>query len=348
MGEANVVSQSVQEYYGNVLKTKEDLKTSACCLVDAMPMHLRPYMAKVHGEVQQKFYGCGSPIPHALEGRVVLDLGCGTGRDVYIAAQLVGEKGHVIGVDMTENQLAVALKYTDYHMDKFGFSKPNVTFHQGYIEDLRSLGMADNSVDVVISNCVINLSPNKEAVFREIFRVLKPGGELYFSDVFTGKRVPENLTSDPILLGECLGGAMYIEDFRRMLRKVGFLDYRIVTKGAITLNDLEVQRKVGMVDFYSITVRTFKCDFEDICEDYGHVAYYKGSIVDSPHFFVLDDHHIFKRGQPVPVCGNTAKMLLESHYRQHFRVEGDFSTHYGAFDCSQAFSKEQVQTGGCC
>lgn len=348
MTKTNTVTKNVQEYYGEVLKTKEDLKTSACCPIDAIPVHLRPLMTKVHEEVQKKFYGCGSPIPHALEGRTVLDLGCGTGRDVYTASQLVGEKGHVIGVDMTENQLAVARKYIGYHMDKFGFTKPNVTFHKGYIEDLKSLGIEDNSVDVVTSNCVINLSPNKEEVFKEIFRVLKPGGELYFSDVFTGRRVPEDLTYDPVLLGECLGGAMYIEDFRRMLRNISCFDYRIVTKGAIALNDVEVQRKAGMIDFCSMTVRTFKCDFEDICEDYGHVAYYKGTITDSPHAFVLDDHHVFKKGQPVPVCGNTAKMLSETHYGKHFRVEGDFSTHYGAFDCLPELEQGDVQAGGCC
>ncbi|MEQ1789026.1 MAG: methyltransferase domain-containing protein, partial [Rickettsiales bacterium] len=330
----NTIIESVQEYYGEVLKTKDDLKTSACCPIDAMPVHLRPYMANVHEEVQEKFYGCGSPIPYALEGRTVLDLGCGTGRDVYTASQLVGEKGHVIGVDMTENQLAVATKYIDYHTDKFGYKKPNVTFHKGYIEDLKTIGLEDNSVDVVISNCVINLSPNKEQVFREIFRVLKTGGELYFSDVFTNKRVPENLTNDPILLGECLGGAMYIEDFRRILRKIGCLDYRIVTKSLIALNDKEVQRKAGMIDFYSMTIRAFKCDFEDVCEDYGHVAYYNGTIADSPHAFMLDDHHIFKKDQPSLICGNTAKMLSETHYGQHFRIVGDFSQHLGIFDCA--------------
>ncbi len=348
MTKTNTVTKSVREYYGEVLKTKEDLKTSACCPTDAMLVYLRPYLANVHEEVQEKFYGCGSPIPHALEGRSVLDLGCGTGRDVYTLSQLVGEKGYVVGVDMTENQLAVAKKYIVYHMDKFGYRKPNVTFHQGYIEDLKTLGLEDNSVDVVTSNCVINLSPNKKQVFREIFRVLKPGGELYFSDIFAGRRVPEDLTNDPVLLGECLGGAMYIEDFRRMLRNVGCLDYRIVTKDAIALNDVEVQRKAGRIGFYSMTVRTFKCDFEDICEDYGHVAYYKGTIDDSPHAFILDDHHIFKKGQPVLVCGNTAKMLSETHYGQHFRVQGDFSTHYGPFDCLTALSKEQIQTGECC
>ena len=345
----NTITQSVQEYYGEVLQTKNDLKTSACCPIGAMPVHLRPYMANVHKEVQEKFYGCGSSIPHALEGRTVLDLGCGTGRDVYTASQLVGENGHVIGVDMTENQIQVARQHLDYHVNKFNFSKPNVTFHQGYIDDLKSLGIEDHSMDVVTSNCVINLSPNKEAVFREIFRVLKPGGELYFSDVLTGKRVPENFTQDPILLGECLGGAMYIEDFRRMLQKIGCLDYRVVSQSIIDLHDPDVKKKAGMIDFYSMSIRTFKCDFEDICEDYGHVAYYQGSIADSPHEFILDDHHLFKTGQPVPVCGNTAKMLTETHYGKHFRVEGSFSTHYGAFDfASPVTLNKTTHPGGCC
>ena len=330
------VTKSVKEYYGEVLKSKEDLLTSACCPIDAMPARLRPFMANIHEEVQSKFYGCGSPIPPAIKGLTVLDLGCGTGRDVYLLSQLVGEEGKVIGVDMTDNQLEVARRTLDWHMDKFGFKKPNVEFQQGYIEQLSMI--EDNSIDVVTSNCVINLSPDKPAVFKEIFRILKPGGELYFSDVFTGRRVPEDLTNDPVLFGECLSGAMYIEDFRRMLRDVGCLDYRVVSKGPIELHDPEVVRKAGMIDFYSLTIRTFKCDFEDICEDYGQVAYYNGTMEESSHAFMLDDHHLFKTGQPMPVCGNTAAMLSETHYGEHFRVEGDKVTHYGAFDCSPALA----------
>ena len=344
----NTIITDVKNYYGEVLETKEDLKTSACCPLEAMPKHLRPFLKKVHEEVQDKFYGCGSPIPHSLKGKTVLDLGCGTGRDAYVLSQLVGPEGRVIGVDMTENQLEVANRHLDYHMEKFGFNTPNIAFKHGYIEDLESLEIADNSIDVVVSNCVINLSANKEAVFKEIFRILKPGGELYFSDVFTGRRVPDDLTRDPILVGECLGGALYIEDFRRMLRSIGCFDYRVVTQGKIDLHDSEVQDKAGMIDFYSMTVRTFKCDFEDLCEDYGQVAYYKGTIAEAPHAFTLDDHHSFKTGMPVPVCGNTAKMLSETHYGEHFVVTGDESTHYGAFDCSPALSNADSQTGGCC
>lgn len=115
---------------------------------------------------------------------------------------MVGENGFVIGVDMTGEQLEVARRHQKSQAKKFGFKKSNVDFRQGYIEDLASLGIKDNSVDVVISNCVINLSPNKERVFSEIFRVLKEGGELYFSDVFAGRRVPKKFQSDKVLLGE--------------------------------------------------------------------------------------------------------------------------------------------------
>jgi ubiquinone/menaquinone biosynthesis C-methylase UbiE len=266
-----------------------------------------------------------------------------------LLAQVVGAEGQVIGVDMTDEQLAVARKHIDYHTDKFGLEKPNVDFRKGWIEDLSSANLEDNSVDVIISNCVINLSPDKESVFREIFRVLKPGGELYLSDVFSGRRVPEPLTTDPVLLGECLGGALYVEDFRRLLRKVGGHDYRVVAKNPITLNSEDIQRKAGMIDFYSMTIRSFKCDFEDICENFGHVAYYKGSIPEFPHGFTLDDHHYFQSGVPVPVCGNTSKMLSETRFGEHFNVIGDFSTHYGPFDCSTPQAQEGIpENDACC
>jgi arsenite methyltransferase len=349
--EASQTQESVRQYYGETLETNQDLKTSACCTQETVAEHLKPLLGKVHDEVMAKFYGCGSPIPTALEGRTVLDLGCGSGRDSYVLSQLVGPTGRVIGVDMTDEQLAVARRHIDYHTERFGYDSPNVEFHQGLIEDLAAIGIEDASVDLVISNCVINLSADKGKVFSEINRVLKPGGELYFSDVFTGRRVPEALRLDPVLLGECLGGALYLEDFRRMLQAAGFADHRTVSRSPIALEDPQVEAQAGMIDFHSVTVRTFKCDFEDVCENYGHVAYYNGTVPESRHAFVLDDHHVFKTGMPVPVCGNTAKMLQETRYGGHFRVEGDFSVHYGLFDCGPdavAGAAAAPEGGACC
>ncbi len=341
------VQESVRDYYANVLKTSDDLKTNACCLLEAPPAHIQTLLENVHETVREKFYGCGSPLPPAAEGRTVLDLGCGAGRDAYILSQMVGADGQVIGVDFTEEQLSVANMYLAWHMDKFGFGKPNLKFVRGEIENLKPAGITDASIDVVISNCVINLSTDKEAVFKEIFRVLKPGGEFYFSDIFAGRRIPENLQNDSVLRGECLGGAMYIEDFRRLLRDVGILDFRTVSKGPLSLEDPEVRKKAGMIDFYSITLRAFKVDLEDTYENYGHVAYYKGTISESPDSFILDDHHEFKKGLPVPVCGNTANMLARTRLAKHFSVEGDFSTHHGPFDCTLA-SSPLTGSGACC
>jgi SAM-dependent methyltransferase len=345
--------ENVKEYYGKHLQGTHDLKTNACCSSEYAPTNHREILSQIDEEILTKFYGCGSPIPPELDGCTVLDLGCGSGRDVYLASKLVGAKGFVYGIDMTDEQLAVADRHIDSQTKRFGFKKPNVAFKKGYIEDLGAAGIKDNSIDVVISNCVINLSPDKRRVFSEIFRALKPGGELYFSDVFSGCRVPEKLKDDPVLYGECLSGALYIEDFRRMLREVGCPDYRVTFKKPIILSSQELAAKVGMIDFYSMTIRAFKLDsLEDICEDYGQVAVYKGTIEDSPHSFVLDDHHTFIAGKPMLVCGNTAAMLSETRYAKHFRITGDRKTHYGPFDCASMVSKkekgDQSVGGSCC
>ncbi|RMD94977.1 MAG: methyltransferase domain-containing protein, partial [Calditrichaeota bacterium] len=325
----------VKEYYGKRLNGNGDLRTSACCSIDAIPAYQKQVLSKIDDEILTKFYGCGSPIPPLLEGKVILDLGCGTGRDVYLASYFAGPEGHVIGVDMTEEQIEVAIRHIPDQMQRFGFPRANVSFRYGYIENLRAVDIADNSVDVVISNCVINLSPDKPAVFSEIFRVLKPGGELYFSDVFASRRVPRALKQDKVLYGECLAGAMYIEDFRRLLRDIGCLDYRVVSQCPITIDDPELADKIGNIDFYSMTIRAFKLDtLEDICEDYGQVAIYNGTIKEYPHKFVLDDHHEFEAHKPKLVCGNTASMLQETRYAQHFQIIGDRSIHFGPFDCT--------------
>ena len=126
----------VKEYYGKVLKGSKDLKTSACCDGGGVPGHLKTLIANVHEEVRSKYYGCGIVIPAALQGCNVLDLGSGSGRDVYLISQLVGEGGGVTGVDMTDEQLATAQAHKDWHMQKFGYAKPNVRFLKGYLEKL--------------------------------------------------------------------------------------------------------------------------------------------------------------------------------------------------------------------
>ncbi len=175
------VRAAVSAYYGKELASTADLKTSACCVGGEVTADVARLIRNVPKEVTERFYGCGSPIPPLLRGLEVLDLGCGTGRDTYVVAQLVGQEGRAIGVDMTAEQLEVAQAAEAKAAAAFGYSRPNTMFVEGDIANLKKSGIATSSVDLVISNCVLNLASDKEVVLREVVRVLKPGGELYFS-----------------------------------------------------------------------------------------------------------------------------------------------------------------------
>ena len=237
---------SVQEYYGKILTKSDDLKTNACTTDANMPDKVKAVMPLLNDEVIMKYYGCGIVMPEELEGCNVLDLGCGAGRDCYIISKLVGPKGKVVGVDMTDEQLEVANRHVDFHTKSFGYDEPNVEFKKGYIEKLADLGLPDNYFDVIVSNCVINLSPDKDAVLREAYRVLKPGGELYFSDVYSDRRVPQELVDDPVLFGECLSGALYWNDFLTIARRHGFNDPRLVSDSRITVSNKKIEERVRL------------------------------------------------------------------------------------------------------
>lgn len=341
----------VKDYYGKQLQNSDDLKTSACCDASTVPGWLKPLLVRIHPEVMSRYYGCGLVCPPLLEGCRILDLGSGSGRDVYALAQLVGADGQVVGVDMTDEQLAIAESYRAYHAEAFGFD--NVVFKQGYIEKLDELGFEDASFDVIVSNCVINLSPDKDAVLREIHRLLKPGGEFYFSDVYADRRVPDPVRNDPVLYGECLGGALYWNDFIRLARQYGFADPRLVDDRPLEITDDKLAARVGNIKFFSATYRLFKLEgLESACEDYGQAVIYRGTIPEHADRFVLDSHHDIETGKVFPVCGNTWRMLQETRFKQHFEFFGNFSRHYGIFPgCGNdiPFVKHQgAATSGCC
>lgn len=344
---------SVSNYYGRILAGSKDLKTSACCVAEAPPEWLKTALQNIHSDVSDRFYGCGFPIAEAVKGKTVLDLGCGTGRDVYLFSQLVGEQGFVHGIDMTPEQLQVAEKALPWHMEQFGYKQSNVAFHHGFIEELT--GVEDQSIDLVVSNCVLNLSPRKDLVLKEVFRTLKPGGEFLFSDVFSDRRLPGWMMEDQVLLGECLGGALYLGDFLSLARKAGFLDPRKLTSSPIDIHDPKVMTKVGAAQFASVTWRLFKLgELDDRCEDYGQIATYTELIPEVGPLFKLDDHHTFELGRPERVCGNTAAMLEDTRYAAHFTIHGNRSHHYGEFPCGETIAKtpERDQTGNlassCC
>jgi arsenite methyltransferase len=329
------MKDSVKDYYGKVLTSSADLQTNACCTDTDMPDYLKQAMSNIHVEVAARYYGCGLIAPQELTGTRILDLGSGSGRDCYLLAQLVGAGGSVVGVDMTEEQLAVAESHLEWHRERFGYTRSNVEFKLGHIEHLDQLGLEDNSFDVIVSNCVINLSPDKPAVLKEAFRLLKPGGELYFSDVYSDRRVPKDLLDDPLLYGECLSGALYWNDFLRLATAAGFADPRLMEDRPITINNPEIEQRIGHINFYSATYRLFKIvGLESACEDYGQAVVYKGGIANSEQLFVLDNHHAIEKGRYFPVCGNTYRMLHESRFRDYFEFYGGWENHFGIFrDC---------------
>ncbi|RLV61156.1 DUF2064 domain-containing protein [Parashewanella curva] len=326
---------SVKDYYGKVLESSEDLQTNACCTDDSLSPQMKTVLSNIHDEVLTRYYGCGLVTPESLEGCHILDLGCGAGRDCYALAQLVGEQGSVIGVDMTDEQLAVANKYIEHHQQKFGYAEPNTRFLKGYIEKLDELNIPDNSIDIVISNCVINLSPDKHAVLKEVFRILKPGGEIYFSDVYADRRVPRHLVNDPLLYGECLSGALYWNDFENLAKQVGFAEPRLVTSRAITIDNNDLAAKLDDIRFTSATYRLFKAEqLEPQPQDYGQQVVYLGTIPEHEKKWQLDTATSFTQGLITHVNGNVWHSLKQSRFSQHFEFINEGDGHLG-FDQSQ-------------
>ena len=340
------IHDEVREYYGRTLAGSDDLHTDAPhCEAVPPPKYVLDVMPLIADEIVARFYGCGSPIPPALEGATVLDLGCGTGRDVYVLSKLVGPTGHVIGVDMTPEQLEVAERYQQEQAERFGFEESNVEFRLGYIEDLEAIGIEDESIDLVVSNCVVNLSPFKELVMNEVYRVLKPGGELYFSDVYASRRLPDELRDDPVLHSECLGGATYAEDFRQLMRRAGWPHVVWTVDDPMYVGDLAIETRVGFTSFRSRTIRAIKCDgLEETEEDYGQHATYLGGMPEMPRYFDFDSELRFVKGKPRAVSGNTARMLEASRYGKYFEVS-PARLHRGAFNAERAQQAFEVRKG---
>ena len=326
---------AVKNYYANVLEGSADLQTDACSTDEGLPEFVKPILGKVHDEVMKRYYGCGLIIPEQLDGLSVLDLGCGAGRDVYALSALVGESGRVVGLDMTPEQLEVARAYKAFHADVFGHSSSNVEFIEGNIDQLADTGLEENSFDLIVSNCVINLVEDKAAVLKEIHRLLKPGGEFYFSDVYADRRIPKALMNDEVLYGECLSGALYWRDFLELSKEAGFADPRLVKDRPLAIQNPAIEAKLGQTKFFSATYRLFKIlELESACEDYGQAVRYKGTIEHHPHAFLLDGHHLIEKGKVFPVCGNTYRMLNETRFAAHFEFMGNWDVHYGIYpDC---------------
>ncbi|XP_042341291.1 arsenite methyltransferase [Plectropomus leopardus] len=349
----------VKDYYGKRLKNSADLKSNACVApAQRIPAFIRQALKKVHPEVTARYYGCGLVVPECLEGCRILDLGSGSGRDCYMLSQLVGEQGHVTGIDMTEEQLEVARTYVDYHTKEFGYKKPNVNFVRGYIEALTEADLEKSSFDIIISNCVVNLSPDKRRVLAEAYSVLKDGGELYFSDVYSSGRLTEEIKNHKVLWGECLGGALWWKDLLQLAEEVGFSPPRLVTANIITVDNKELQDILGDFKFVSATYRLFKVPKGNTkpCQ-----VIYNGSITGVEDSFQFDCQYTFKVNEVAEVDGELATILTKSRFTEDFTFQppGGPSEPCGAkpkagivdpFELVLQLEKQSPgsATGGCC
>ncbi|MDH5730572.1 MAG: methyltransferase domain-containing protein, partial [Gammaproteobacteria bacterium] len=304
----NVV-KNVLDRYSEGAKTRQE---SLCCPVDYDSRSL----ANLPQEIIEKDYGCGDPSRYVREGDVVLDLGSGGGKICYMAASLVGEQGRVIGVDMNDDMLALARKYQKQMAETIGSDR--VEFHKAYIQDLaldvdamenylqekpitnaQDLAdldawksqhktqqplIADHSVDLVISNCVLNLVDEKQKaqLVAEIFRVLKPGGRVAISDIVSDEIVPQHLQQDPSLWSGCISGAFQEYEFLQAFVDAGF-NYVSYDKW-----DAQPWQVVEGIEFRSVTLLASK-PLGTECIDRGHAVIYKG-----PFAKIYDDEgHVF-------------------------------------------------------
>lgn len=328
------VEASVSERYAEGANERQE---ALCCPVDYDTSLLK----MLPQEIIERDYGCGDPSRYVQEGDVVLDLGSGGGKICYMAAQLVGEKGHVIGVDMTDDMLALARSHQQTMAEKLGGDR--VTFHKGYIQDLglsvESLEaklkaepvvdaeqlnlldswkkqqrktnpmVADNTVSLVISNCVLNLvdKSNRQQMISEIFRVLKPGGRVAISDIISDEHVPESLQQDETLWSGCISGAFEEKEFLQ-----AFLDAGFVAVGYDKWDDQPWQ-VVEDIEFRSVTLLATKPSKENLY-DAGEAVLYRG-----PYSEVFDDlGNRYPRGERIAVSRRTFDLIKDGPYAKDF------------------------------
>ena len=366
MSESTNVEQVVNERYSGAAAARIH---ELCCPVEYEPS----FLEVIPPEILERDYGCGDPTQYLKPGEVVLDLGCGAGKVCYIASQVVGAGGAVIGVDMNDDMLALAESHRRNIGDRLGYH--NVTFHKGKIQDLaldlrrleRYLGehpirtaagletaerwkaeqrrdhpmIGDSSVDVVVSNCVLNLvRPEKRHdLFREIHRVLRPGGRAVVSDIVCDEDVPQRLQADPELWSGCISGAFREDLFLEALEQAGFYGIEILRRGS------EPWQVIEGIEFRSVTIQAFKGK-EGACIERLQAVIYKGpwrSVTD-------DDGHTLHRGQRMAVCDKTFRIYTREPYGADIvpvpPLEEVSSERNEPFDCSRDAMRHVRETKG--
>ncbi len=331
-GKAFLVESVVRKRYAQSAKKKEK---ALCCPVAYDPK----YLEVIPREILEKDYGCGDPTPYVHKGDVVLDLGCGAGKLCYIASQIVGPRGEVIGVDFNPPMLALARKYQKGIGERIGWH--NVEFREAKIQDLEAAGLAEESVDILLSNCVLNLvrPEDRKILFKEMHRVLKKGGRAAVSDIVSDEPVPEELKRDAKLWSGCISGAFQEKEFLTAFEEAGFYGLTVEKR------DEKPWRIVRGIEFRSVTVTALKGK-EGPCWERNQAVIYRGpwrQVED-------DDHHVLRRGLPTAVCDKTYQIFSKEPYRRDVLLVPPrreiLLAQAGAFDCSRNPERDPRETKG--
>lgn len=288
----------VREFYGRAAEEPQD---ELCCPTK----NSQEDTSHIPQEVLDRFYGCGSPttIAKVSEGETMVDLGAGAGIDCFIAAKKVGPEGKIYGIDMTDEMLKVSNENRHLVAKNLGYDI--VEFRKGFLEDIP---VDDNSVDLITSNCVINLSPDKKTVFDEMWRILKNHGRIVISDIVSEEETPSYLKINKQLWGECISGALTEDEFMAYLEQAGF--YGIQTLSKVFWKEVEGY------SFYSVTLRGYKFEKKESCVYIGQKAIYHG-----PYKAITDEEgHLFPRNEQVEVCTDTASKLSNPPYAGQFTI----------------------------
>jgi ubiquinone/menaquinone biosynthesis C-methylase UbiE len=354
-----------QRYAAGAKERSEKL----CCPVD----YDSEYLSIIPQEVIERDYGCGDPSRYLRERETVLDLGSGTGKICFIAAQVVGPNGKVIGVDMTDEMLEVARRNAPVVAERLGYA--NTEFRKGRIQDLaldlelldRQLKdsritnaasflaadelaeelrvkhplIASDSIDVVVSNCVLNLvePKSKRQLFDEILRVLKKGGRAVICDIVSDEEVPEEMQNDPELWSGCISGALTEDGFLQAFEHAGFYGIQILKR------DTQPWRTVQGIEFRSATIEAFKGK-QGKCFERNQAVIYRG-----PFKEVLDDdNHRMERGKRYAVCDKTYNLYKKAPYRDFFELVDPIIdiplAEAKPFDCSRTSLRHPKETKG--
>ena len=360
------IENAVRSRYGAASQKKEE---ALCCPVEYDPQYLKI----LPDEIIERDYGCGDPSKFVKAGETVLDLGSGGGKICYIASQIVGEKGKVIGVDTNTEMLALANKYRGEMAEKIGYA--NTEFRYGKIQDLKlDLNLVDeflkenpiktaddffayesfvtkskaenpliedDSIDVILSNCVLNLvKPEfKEQMFNEMFRVLKKGGRVAISDIVSDEDVPEHLQNNAELWSGCISGAFREDAFIEAFEHAGFYGIEIVKR------DEKPWRVVEGIEFRSVTIVAYKGK-QGACFERNQAVIYKG-----PWKKVLDDDgHALERGERIAVCDKTFQIYSKEPYASQMilvePIENIELENAKEFDCKRTAKRHPRETKG--